>query len=59
VALDCEASGHQQLDDSERLIVQVFSVEEACALLDEGLLEDAFTALPLFYYLRWQAAGRL
>lgn len=52
VALECEEDGELELDDSEQLIVRVFSQPEAEALLDHGLLADAFTALPLMYYLR-------
>lgn len=59
VALDCEPTGSMNLDDSEQLIVQVFSEAEACALLDAGLLQDAFSSLPLMYYLRWRDQGRL
>ena len=54
LALDCEPTGAQQLDPSEQLVVRSFTREEACALLDAGLLQDAFTALPLMYFLRWQ-----
>jgi ADP-ribose pyrophosphatase len=59
LALDCEPSGEQQLDASEQLVVRTFSRAEACALLDAGLLQDAFTALPLLYYLRWQQQGEV
>jgi ADP-ribose pyrophosphatase len=52
VALDCAPEGELELDDSEQLIVRVFAQAEAEALLDAGLLADAFTALPLLYYLR-------
>jgi ADP-ribose pyrophosphatase len=57
LALDCEPTGSQDLDPSEQLVVRTFSREEACALLDAGLLQDAFTALPLLYFLRWQERG--
>jgi len=59
VALDCRPTGAQDLDDSEQLIVRAFELEEVCALLDAGLLQDAFTSLPLLYYLRWRDAARL
>lgn len=52
VALDCEEDGELDLDDSEQIVVRVFTQNEAEALLDAGLLADAFTALPLMYYLR-------
>ncbi len=58
-ALNCEPSGSQDLDASEQLTVQVFSESEVNALLDAGMLQDAFTALPFLYYLRWRDAGRL
>jgi ADP-ribose pyrophosphatase len=52
IALDCEPTAELDLDDSEQLIVHTFSRQEAEALLDAGLLADAFSALPLLYYLR-------
>lgn len=52
VALDCEAVAEPTLDKSEQLLVEVFSRAQVEALLDAGKLADAFTALPLLYYLR-------
>ena len=52
VALECEEEHELDLDDSEQIFVRVFTQVEAEALLDAGLLADAFTALPLLYYLR-------
>ena len=52
LALDCERVSEPQPDASEQITVRVFTRTEAEALLDAGLLADAFTALPLLYYLR-------
>jgi len=52
VALDCEERHQLELDPSEQLVVRVFTQREVEALLDAGLVADAFTALPLLYYLR-------
>ncbi len=52
LALDCVPTHELNLDDAEQLIVRTFSQAQAEALLDAGLLADAFTALPLMYYLR-------
>jgi ADP-ribose pyrophosphatase len=52
VALDCELEGELRLDGSEQLVVRVFERAEVEALIDAGRLADAFTALPLLYYLR-------
>jgi ADP-ribose pyrophosphatase len=57
VALDCEEEHELDLDDSEQLIVRVFPRAEVEALLDAGRLLDAFTALPLLYYLRGLAGS--
>ena len=51
-ALECEAVAEPSLDKSEQLLVRVFSLAQVEALLDAGRLADAFTALPLLYYLR-------
>lgn len=52
VALDCEPVAQPNLDDSEQMFTRVFTRAEVEALLDAGKLADAFTALPLLYYLR-------
>jgi ADP-ribose pyrophosphatase len=52
LALDCVSTHELDLDEAEQLIVKTFQQSEAEALLDAGLLADAFTALPLMYYLR-------
>lgn len=57
VALDCQEEHELELDDSEQLVVKVFTRAQVEALLDAGRLVDAFTALPLLYYLRGLAEG--
>jgi ADP-ribose pyrophosphatase len=52
IALDCELEGAPELDDTERLIVRTFTRREAERLLDAGLIEDAFAAIGLMYWLR-------
>ncbi|MFT7667840.1 MAG: ADP-ribose pyrophosphatase [Planctomycetota bacterium] len=59
VALDCEAVGELELDESEQIFVKIFERTEVEALLDAGRLADAFTALPLMYYLRGVHEGPL
>jgi ADP-ribose pyrophosphatase len=58
VALDCVKAGEQELDPSERMVVETFSREEVEALLDAGELADAFTALTIAYWLRGTHAAR-
>lgn len=58
VAEGCAPTGTQRLDASEQILVRRFTRPQAEALLDAGLLADAFTALPLLYWLRASAAGR-
>jgi ADP-ribose diphosphatase len=57
VALDCALEGEQKLDACERLRLHKVPLAEAEALLDSGSIADAFTALPLAYFLRKRAAG--
>ena len=52
VAHDCSWKLEPELDAAEQIIVQRMTQGEAEALLDSGRIEDAFTALPLLYYLR-------
>lgn len=51
VAEECEHVAAPQLDDSEQIIVRIFSRDEARSLLRAGRIEDGFTALTLLYYL--------
>jgi len=59
VALDCKKAAEPAPEASEQIVVRVFLQEEAEALLDAGLMEDGFTALPLLYYLRGKERGAL
>jgi len=59
VALDCEPDREPDLDPCERLRLAKVPLAEAEALLDSGSIADAFTALPLAYFLRKRAAGEL
>lgn len=52
VAHGCERAFALQLDDTERLVVRVFTRGEIEALLDAGRIQDAFAALTLLYWLR-------
>ncbi len=52
VARDCERVQAPQHEAAEQIVVRTFTRGEVEALLDAGRLEDAFTALPLLYYLR-------
>jgi ADP-ribose pyrophosphatase len=56
VALDCDRVARPDLDASEQMFTRVFERAEVEALLDAGRLADAFTALPLLYWLRREAA---
>jgi ADP-ribose pyrophosphatase len=55
-ALDCEREGEPELEPSERIVVRPFSRGEVGRLLASGRIQDAFTALTLFYHL--QLGGR-
>lgn len=59
VALDCVLDREPELDPCERLRLCKKPLAEAEALLDSGSIADAFTALPLAYFLRKRAAGLL
>ncbi|MDZ4772583.1 MAG: NUDIX hydrolase [Planctomycetota bacterium] len=52
VALECEKVFELELDDTEQLVVQVFTRDEVANLLDAGRIEDAFAAISLMYWLR-------
>ena len=52
VAHDCVFEGAQQLDPAERMTARTFTRDEVRELLHSGAIEDAFTALALFYYFR-------
>ncbi|MFT7678953.1 MAG: ADP-ribose pyrophosphatase [Planctomycetota bacterium] len=52
IAHDCSEAGAGALEDSEQIIVRVFTRGEVEALVDAGRLQDAFAALPLLYWLR-------
>lgn len=52
LAEGCTPTGAQELEASEQIVVRRFTRAQAAALLDSGRLQDAFTALPLAYYLR-------
>ncbi|HRV81812.1 MAG TPA: NUDIX hydrolase, partial [Planctomycetota bacterium] len=51
-AKDCVWQQPTQHEDAEQIFVRLFSRGEIEALLDAGRLADAFTALPLLYWLR-------
>lgn len=55
VAHACIREGAPEPEPCERITVRVFERHEVEALLDSGRIEDAFTALALFYYLRRSA----
>lgn len=48
-ALDCELRHEQQLDPSERMIVETFAPDEVEAMLRAGTLHDGLTLIALFY----------
>ena len=52
VAKDCTWQQAPDHEAAEQIIVQPFTRRDVEALLDQGRLKDAFTALPLLYYLR-------
>ena len=52
VATDCSFAQDPVHEAAEQIVVRTFTRGEVEALLDAGRLEDAFTALPLLYYLR-------
>ena len=54
VATDCTRIQEPEHESAEQIIVQRFTQGEVEALLDQGRLADAFTALPLLYWLRTQ-----
>lgn len=49
-ALDCAETAEPELEATERLVVRAFSPEDVDRLLAAGRIQDAFAALPLFYY---------
>jgi ADP-ribose pyrophosphatase len=59
VALGCVSEREPDLDPCERLRLCKMPLAEAEALLDSGSIADAFTALPLAYFLRKRAASEL
>ncbi len=48
-ALDCELRHEQQLDPSERMIVETFAPDEVEAMLRAGTLHDGLSLIALFY----------
>ena len=50
-ALDCTIGDELNLDASEQILVRTFSRDEVRSLLRAGRIQDAFTALTLYYYL--------
>ncbi|MEL6428422.1 MAG: NUDIX hydrolase [Planctomycetota bacterium] len=48
-ATDCEETGAQSLDPSERMTVRAFDPRDVAALLEQGRMKDGFSALPLLY----------
>ncbi|MEZ6018707.1 MAG: NUDIX hydrolase [Planctomycetota bacterium] len=56
IATGCVKVQEPQHEAAEQILVRLFTRGEVEALLDAGRVEDAFTALPLLYYLRWHKA---
>lgn len=55
-ALDCTMQDELELDDSEQILVRTFTRDEVRSLLRSGRIQDAFTALTLYYYLDFDPA---
>ena len=55
-ALDCTMTDELELDDSEQILVRTFTRDEVRSLLRAGRIQDAFTALTLYYYLDFDPA---
>lgn len=53
-ALECSIADELMLDDSEQILVRTFTRDEVRSLLRAGLIQDAFTALTLYYYLDFE-----
>ncbi len=49
LATDCELRHEQQLDPSERMIVETFAPDEVEAMLRAGTLHDGLSLIALFY----------
>lgn len=52
VATDCRRVAEPKREEAEQIVERIFTRQEIEALLDAGMIEDAFAALPLLYWLR-------
>ena len=52
VATDCTRIQNPDREEAEQIIEGIFTRDEIEAMLDAGLIQDAFAALPLLYWLR-------
>lgn len=60
VATGCERVAEPNREEAEQIAARIFTQGEIEALLDAGLIQDAFAALPLLYWLRgthWRKRG--